>query len=139
MTVMVFPLKDLLDLISSNIKSIHLKVDAEGADLQVLKSASDSLKKVSSVVIECQDLESNDKRILRQGSCLLSQANEYMCQMQTFCNTKAEISGPKDRMVNAFFTKQSPSSSIYVPSYLQKSGVQFFKWYQSIASGVVVS
>ncbi|CAB9500338.1 unknown protein [Seminavis robusta] len=98
MTVMVFPLKDLLDHIPSNIKSIHLKVDAEGADLQVLKSAGDSLKKVSSVVIECQDLEPNDKHILRQGSCLLSQANEYMCQTQTFCNTKAEISGPKNCM-----------------------------------------
>ncbi|CAB9525033.1 expressed unknown protein [Seminavis robusta] len=139
MTVMVFPLKDLLDLIpTTTIKSIHLKVDAEGADLQVLKSAGDSLKKVSSVVIECQDLEPNDKRILRQGACLLSQAKEYMCQTQTFCNTKAEISGKENRMVNAFFTKQSTAATIHVPSFLQKSGIQFSKWYQSIA-GVAVS
>ena len=131
-TVMVFTLKDILDMLPDNLKSIHLKVDAEGADLSVLKGASSSIKRVSSVIIECQDLPPDDSRILRSGSCLYKDAAEYMCQNHGFCQHKFEVSGPRNRMGNVFFL--SSDQEVDVPSYFQHNKIQFKEFFRSLAA-----
>ena len=53
--VTVFRLENLLDMIpsgTSGIKSINVKIDAEGADHLVLKGGGQALERVSSVIIE---------------------------------------------------------------------------------------
>ena len=65
LVVTVFRLENLLDMIPNStlgIASINVKIDAEGADLLVLKGGGKALERVSSVIIECgeKNLECDD-------------------------------------------------------------------------------
>jgi FkbM family methyltransferase len=132
-TVMVFTLEDILGMIpdDGSIQSIHIKIDAEGADLSVLKGAGAAIRRASSVIIECQDLDPTDPRVLRNGSCLYKEAAEYMCKEQEFCNAKFDISGPRNQMGNVFFT--SNAENIHVPPYYQVGSIQFAEFYKKLA------
>ena len=75
-----------------------------------LKGAGSAIQRASSVIIECQDLEPDDPRVLREGSCLYKEAAEYMCSKHNFCprNGMEEfaVSGAANRMGNVFFATQ---------------------------------
>ena len=132
-TVMVFTLKDVLNIIpddeNDNLISIHIKIDGEGADLTVLRGAGAAIQRASSVIIECQNLEANDPRILRKGSCLHNEAADYMCKEHGFCQSKFELSGPKNMIGNVFFTSEK---DVDVPSFYRQGSIQFNKFYNSL-------
>ena len=132
-TVAVFTLKDILDMIPDDggLKSIHIKIDAEGADLSVLKGAGTAIQRASSVIIECQNLGSGDPRILRRGSCLYMAASDFMCQKHGYCQSTFQLSGPKNMMGNVFF---STDEAVDVPPFYQKNTIQFNGFYRTLAA-----
>ena len=87
LVVTVFRLEHLLDMIPNStvgIKSINIKIDAEGADLLVLKGGGKALERVSSVIIECggNNLEFDNATdgARREGMCNDDEAIKYMCK-----------------------------------------------------------
>lgn len=128
--VLVFTLKDLLDLvpISQITDGLHLKVDAEGADLLVLKGAGKSIRQFDSVIIECN----SKKLVYHEGECFYDEAKSYMAS-QGFDGT--DVKGQGD-LINAFFWKEQGPT--IVPSLLyQNTGVLTFRsFYKQLANRV---
>lgn len=124
--VLVYTLKDLLDLIPPSIQDIHVKVDAEGADLLVLQGAGDAVQRVSTVIIECQDLPAGDPGLFREGSCRYEEAKAYMCQNQKFCDVEWVDQGHQG---NALF-RQSKQVSVPDAFVNHRSPLQFKSLYE---------
>jgi hypothetical protein len=135
LVVTVFRLEHLLDMIPNStvgIKSINIKIDAEGADLLVLKGGGKALERVSSVIIECggKNLEFDNatKGARREGMCNDDEAIQYMCKDRNFCGHFIEDQGG---LSNIFFWNGN-SSSVVIPEILTEGGVSFQKWYQDL-------
>lgn len=73
-TVNVVTLESILDLIPDNIQDLHLKVDTEGYDLEVLRGARDSIRKFQTVIIECNERDKSGKTLHYDGQCLMEDA-----------------------------------------------------------------
>ena len=77
---LVFRLEDFLELLPSSVLgSINLKVDAEGADLDVLKGAGDRIAAFDTIIIECN--RPNSTETFRDGECTFEDAKAYMESM----------------------------------------------------------
>eukprot|EP00747_Dinoflagellata_sp_TGD_P028418 gnl/TRDRNA2_/TRDRNA2_133260_c0_seq1.p2 gnl/TRDRNA2_/TRDRNA2_133260_c0~~gnl/TRDRNA2_/TRDRNA2_133260_c0_seq1.p2 ORF type:complete len:224 (-),score=51.39 gnl/TRDRNA2_/TRDRNA2_133260_c0_seq1:90-761(-) len=77
--VPVLPLEELLKRLPVRVE--RLKVDAQGADLQVLISAGDFLrKKVQTIELECQELEREDWRRLYPDGHTKAEAISFLQQ-----------------------------------------------------------
>ena len=137
LVVTVFRLENLLDMIpnsTSGVASINVKIDAEGADLLVLKGGGEALERVSSVVIECggKNLEHDNKTegARREGMCNDDEAIKWMCQFRNFCDHFIEDQGG---LSNIFFWNRNASSTV-VPEILSEGPVTFQHWYQKLLS-----
>jgi FkbM family methyltransferase len=136
LVVTVFQLEHLLDMIPNStfgIKSINVKIDAEGADLLVLKGGGKALERVSSVVIECGgknlEFDNTTEGARREGMCNDDEAIEYMCKERNFCRHEIEDQGG---LSNIFFWNAN-SSSTFIPDILTEGGVTYQKWYQDLS------
>lgn len=82
--VVVLRLDTLLRLVPSappdaQVRVEYLKVDAQGADLRVLRGAGAALARVESVTAECQDLpNASDPRLFYQDACLVHELRAFM-------------------------------------------------------------
>jgi hypothetical protein len=116
------------------IKSINVKIDAEGADLLVLKGGGKALERVSSVVIECGgkhlEFDNTTEGARREGMCNDDEAIEHMCKERNFCRHEIEDQGG---LSNIFFWNAN-SSSTFIPDILTEGGVTFQKWYQDLSN-----
>jgi hypothetical protein len=74
----VVTLESILDLIPDNIQDLHLKVDTEGYDLEVLRGARDSIRRFQTVIIECSEQDKSGKTLHYDGQCLMEDAQPYM-------------------------------------------------------------
>ena len=134
--VSVFQLEDLLDMIpksTAGIKSIHVKVDTEGADHFVLKGGGKALERLSSVVIECggKHVEhSNDTEYTArcEGMCNDDEVIKWMCEQRHFCDHYLEYQGG---LSNIFFWNHN-ASGIVVPDILTEGPLVFGKWYRDL-------
>eukprot|EP00929_Paragymnodinium_shiwhaense_P097068 TRINITY_DN58848_c0_g1_i1.p1 TRINITY_DN58848_c0_g1~~TRINITY_DN58848_c0_g1_i1.p1 ORF type:complete len:704 (-),score=77.15 TRINITY_DN58848_c0_g1_i1:501-2612(-) len=77
-TVPVVPLKELLSRIPDDIPVRLVKVDAQGADVQVLISGEKYLQRVRRVVLECQDVARGDWRHLYPSGHTKTEAVDFM-------------------------------------------------------------
>lgn len=128
LVVSVFRLESLLNMIPIN--SIHVKVDAEGADHFVLKGGGKALERVSSIAIECAPAIQNATKPgspSRDGMCENSEVIEWMCKHRNFCGHSLEEQGS---LSNIFFWNLD--ASILVPDILTQSPIHFRKWYQEL-------
>ncbi|CAB9524398.1 unknown protein [Seminavis robusta] len=105
----VLRLERILDLVPPHIDNLHLKVDAEGADLTVLKGAGDQIKKFGTVIIECA--YSNVTR--HEGDCHVHDAVKYMDQY----GFEAHILGKGKNQANILFVPRQ--STIVLPPLLR--------------------
>jgi len=129
--VLMFTLRDLLALIPhrpGKITSMHLKVDAEGADLNVLRGAREAISRFDSVIIECRNDETN--KLVYDGECEYKAARQYMLS-QGFDQADAEGQGD---LVNAYFWKKRPrgenATMSYIPDFLSKPPIVMRNLYQ---------
>lgn len=77
--VAVLPLKELLRRLP--IEEVDLiKIDAQGADLEVIRSAGQYLPRVREVHLECQDLPRGDARLLYKHGHTKSEVLRFMSQ-----------------------------------------------------------
>ena len=117
--VLVYTLRDLLALIPQRptITSMHLKVDAEGADLIVLKGARQDITRFDSIIIECKpDSPSDATKNVYDNECYYDHAREYM-QTVGFDGAGAETQGDA---VNAYFWKRNHTM---IPPYLTQQPI----------------
>lgn len=119
--VLLFTLYDLLSLIPTTITDLHLKVDAEGADLIVLKGAGSSIRRFQTVIHECQNLRKGDPELHRAGGCLWKEAREYMCK-QGFCSANWIVQSPTQG--NGFY-RQDPKTA-HIPELFETPDVLAF-------------
>jgi FkbM family methyltransferase len=124
-----FELKSVLELIPKTIESIHLKVDAEGADHLVLRGADTAIHRFKTVVIECQDMPKNHPDRYFENSCVYKEVKEYMCKDQGICNARKEGQGG---LINVFFIP-SNEDKVAIPNFLKTPGVAFGVWYAEVA------
>eukprot|EP01091_Cochliopodium_minus_P001121 TRINITY_DN10992_c0_g1_i1.p1 TRINITY_DN10992_c0_g1~~TRINITY_DN10992_c0_g1_i1.p1 ORF type:complete len:325 (-),score=72.00 TRINITY_DN10992_c0_g1_i1:65-1039(-) len=76
-------LQTILELIDTDKYSLeYLKVDAQGHDYRVLKSAGDLLKKVKSVTLKCQDISKGDDKQLYEDIHYCPDVKDYMKKME---------------------------------------------------------
>lgn len=115
--VMVFRLQDVLDLIPPRIRSIHLKVDAEGADLQVIQGAGDSIQRCDTLIFECQNVTEHEHR--EQG-CVYGAAERYLSPLGYNGRFLTQLG-----QGNAMFYRGVPS----IPSFLKHEKIAFRQWY----------
>ena len=135
----VFRLENLLDMIpnsTSGIKSINVKIDAEGADHLVLKGGGKALERVSSVIIECGginlELDNSTEGARREGMCNDDEAIKWMCEHRNFCDHFLKDQGG---LSNIFFWNHN-ASSIVIPDILSQGPVTFQKWYQELLTNI---
>jgi hypothetical protein len=131
LVVSVFRLESLLDMIPNNVKSIHVKVDAEGADHFVLKGGGKALERASSIAIECAPSIQNATKPgnpSRDGMCDDTEVIEWMCKHRNFCGYSLQ---PQGDLSNIFFGDLN-ASSILVPDILTHGPIHFEKWYQEL-------
>jgi len=107
---------------STGVEQIHLKIDAEGADLMVLRGARDFLRMCDTVVIECQR---DGGKSNRKGECVTKDAVAYM---DTLGFKLYEVEG-QGGLVNIFWVH--PEYQGPVPEFL-KGRVSFRKFYSAI-------
>jgi len=107
---------------STGVEQIHLKIDAEGADLMVLRGARDFLRMCDTVVIECQRDGGKSKR---KSECVTKDAVAYM---DTLGFKLYEVEG-QGGLVNIFWVH--PEYQGPVPEFL-KGRVSFRKFYSAI-------
>ncbi|KAL3795138.1 hypothetical protein HJC23_007366 [Cyclotella cryptica] len=126
--VPIITLDGLLGLLPDNIsiKQIHVKIDTEGADLDVLKGAPETLPKIDTIIIECNSDRSN--RTFRDDECMASQAIKYMAERGF--NTSV-VEGQGD-LVNIFFARNNYYGPL--PDYLLRNGIAHRKFYSNFAS-----
>lgn len=118
----VFRLEDLLDLLPP-VGSINLKVDAEGADLDVLKGAGDKIAAFDTILIECNG--PNATKTFRDGECTFADAKAYM-ESTGFDVT---YDGQGD-LANMYFVNRARRSTLKLPTYFQSSSLTFRKFYK---------
>ena len=131
MPVLVYTLADLLALIPQRptITSLHLKVDAEGADFIVLKGARDAITRFHSVVIECKaGAPSTEKETIYDNECYYEPARAYMLQ-HGFDGAGVEVQGG---LVNAYFWQRNRT---HIPSYLTQPPVTHRNLYANMGRG----
>jgi len=66
--VPILKLGSIIDMIPATICDIHIKIDAEGADMLVLKGGGDSIKRAGSVIIECISYKTRQEMRVNQLS-----------------------------------------------------------------------
>lgn len=126
--VVVLTLHGLLRLIPPTVKSFHLKVDTEGADLMVLRGAKESIRLFQTVVIECGD-DNNVHVRHHVNECQLSQARQYMENL----GFSVEHQNQAD-LVNVFFLNKNITSPLTTFLAGPHSGNLYFgKWYRQKA------
>jgi len=144
MPVQIYTLKDLLDLIPDRpaITSIHLKVDAEGADLIALKGAGSAIQRLDTVIMECQHLPKDSQDFHRKGECNFVEARDYMCHSQQICTGQFEGQdikpGEEYGQGNVFFTnaQNGRGRGVVIPPFLQKKPIEFYAWYRKTATAL---
>lgn len=129
-STVVLTLADFVPLIpkggSSPITQIHLKVDAEGADLAVLRGAREAILMIDTVVIECK-ADSNEKTF-REGECVASDAVKYMVEDMGFRLYEVELQGG---LVNIYWV--NPKFKGPLPEFLQQPSLNFYgKFYKHL-------
>ena len=147
MPVQIYTLKDLLDLIPDRpaITSIHLKVDAEGADLIALKGAGSAIQRLDTVIIECQHLPKDSQDFHRKGECNFVEARDYMCHSQQICTGQFEGQdikpGEEYGQGNVFFTnaQNGREHGVVIPPFLQEGPITFNAWYRKTATALQAS
>lgn len=131
---------DLLRLVPPHIESIHVKIDAEGADLTVLKGAAsedEQLQRLDTIVIECADDYMEDGQTVKadfvdqlQGGCRASHATEYMQAANFTVKPMKDVHG-----YNMFFTNNRSGArgkQAYLPPLLHSGRLVFKKVYAEI-------
>mmetsp|Transcript_17764 Transcript_17764/g.41204 ORF Transcript_17764/g.41204 Transcript_17764/m.41204 type:complete len:391 (+) Transcript_17764:191-1363(+) len=71
-------LKEVLDRIPDSVEIPLLKVDAQGADLSVVRSAGPSIRRVGRIQVECQDLPHGHRLLVYEGAHTKADMVEYM-------------------------------------------------------------
>jgi hypothetical protein len=120
-------LEGLFELFPGNI-DIHLKVDAEGADLLVLKGAGKSIKRLSTAIIECFP---NKEADFFEGGCLWPAAEKFM-QTNGFL-TASEGQG---NQVNGFFVNKA--LNVTIPPFLLEGSILFLTIFIDLVSGFIL-
>ena len=135
LVVTVFRLENLFDMIpnsTSGIKSINVKIDADGADHLVLKGGGKALERVSSVIIEyggiSLEINNSTEGTRHEGMCNDDEAIKWMCTHQNLCDHFLDGQGG---LSNIFFWNHN-ASSIVNPDILSQGPVTFQKWYQEL-------
>jgi FkbM family methyltransferase len=84
-----------------------LKTDVQGADLDVLKGAGATLRRlVKSAVAECQDITGeSDPRLYYRDGCKTNQLLPYMTALG-FAQYKCVLQNPEIAEVNCYFAKE---------------------------------
>jgi hypothetical protein len=110
----------------SSIQQIHLKVDAEGADLAVLRGAKEYIDMLDTIVIECK-ADTNEKNF-REGECVASDAVKYMVEEKKFKLFKVEDQGG---LVNIYWVNSKFKGPM--PKFLLAKSLNFEgKFYKHI-------
>ena len=127
--VNVFTLGDLIDLIPPSIQSIHVKVDAEGADHLVLEGASKALARVSTIVAECMPAPGKEwiqtsERVERDGQCNDDVLTKWMCDQHQFCDNKII---PQGSLSNICWWHPT---NLIMPKYLTRPSLQHKAFFQ---------
>jgi len=108
--VQVYTLRDFMELMPSDGLNYHIKIDAEGADLLVVKGAQESIRRFDTIVVECQNVpSSDDSRLHRKGAAYYNQVKEYLCERHSFCGSSFDQIGKEDMQGNAMFWKAKSS------------------------------
>ena len=124
----VIRLESLIDLIPQRIKSINLKVDAEGADLMVIRSAGSKIARFDTVLMECFNSDRPNVQ-WRQGECRSTEAAAYMDQ-QNFDLNSSRIH-KQENLRNMFFTNRNVSGGkVVLPPMLNSSKLEYPEFYK---------
>jgi hypothetical protein len=90
----VMRLEHVLRVVPPAVTIEYLKVDAQGADYNVIVGAGSLLTRVTGVSAECQDISGrNDSRIFYSESCISSELKAYMTKLgfaHYVCDMQAE-------------------------------------------------
>eukprot|EP00797_Seminavis_robusta_P024834 Sro424_g139910.1 n/a (162) ;mRNA; r:19479-19964 len=118
----ILRLERILNLVPPHIKNFHLKVDAEGADLAVLKGAGSHIKKFGTVIIECffNNVTHHD------GDCRINDAVRYMDQY----GFEAHVLGQGISQANILFVPHS--GAINLPPLLKQTNLQMRDLYRKV-------
>ena len=128
----VFRLEDFLELLPSSVLgSVNLKVDAEGADLDVLKGAGDRIAAFDTIIIECNP--PNGTETFRDGECTFEDAKAYM-ETMGFNTTSYDIQGGLVNMYFVNLARSSSSSGIQLPTYFRSSSLVFRDFYKQFST-----
>lgn len=105
---LVLQLVHVIALIPPSVDNIHIKVDAEGADLLVLKGAGSALSRVHTIIIECFGTEADQKTAVHQeGGCYQPEAEAYMKSVGFPTHS---VEGQGSTQVNIFFENEKMKS-----------------------------
>lgn len=126
---LVFTLKSFIDILPlGQIKSLHLKVDAEGADLHVLRGAKEEIKHISTIVIEC--VEDGSKSVFREDECIESNAIGYMKSV----GFHVFDSKPQGGLVNIFFLNPNAIANDLPPFLSEGDTLTFQTFYRDLGN-----
>jgi FkbM family methyltransferase len=108
----------ILEHVHPGIRIPIVKIDTEGADLVVVKSAGDLLKRVESVILECQTVHAGAQGQHRQGGCTV---NETVSYMESMGFTSSHCPSNEGKLGNCFFgnTKEAVSKAEYLWHHLE--------------------
>ena len=116
-------------MIPHHIYSLNVKVDAEGADLQVLKSGGQYLSRIDTIGIECSSSMSN--RSLREGECKSHEPASFM-EQKGFTVTSRD----QGDLVNMFFVNQqrdgNKGKTFMLPPLLRSPSLTFQMFYNEL-------
>ncbi len=68
-TIQTLRLDDVIDVLNPLVREIFLKIDAQGSELEVLRSLGDYVHKVKFVKAECQQLECSHRYLHYYNNC----------------------------------------------------------------------
>lgn len=125
--VQVYTLGDFMELMPPRSDGVryHLKVDAEGADLLVVRGAGESVRRFDTIVVECQDVPSaDDPRLHRKGAAYYAQVKEYLCDGHSFRGSSFDQIGKEDMQGNAMFWKTPVDQPIRLTPVLSGSAMK---------------
>ena len=112
---------------SSSVEQLHIKIDAEGADLAVLKGGGDFIHRAQTIIIECNADAIQKTTKFRNGECVQSDAIQYMEEEQHFQTFVVESQG---NLVNIMFV--NPEYHGPLPKFLLHEDLEFHAFYRKL-------
>lgn len=103
-TVPTIRMETILKMIPSQLEVELLKIDAQGFDVQVAKSAGNQIRRVRRLILECQDVARNDPLLLYKGAGTKADAVEYMRSVG-FVLDSCEVNNEVIKEINCVFKR----------------------------------